>query len=100
MKITLFAVKDTVIGEFSNYFVARNNADAKRIIKNSFASHPYAKDRDLYALAHSETENGSVFPVGGGAMFISSFTDIINGFDETAADPLGELPKDEVTDNE
>lgn len=94
MDIKLYAIKDTVIGEFSNFFVARNDNDAKRIVRNSFAAHPFVGDWNLYRICFINTVTGDN---SSGVCFISTLTDIINGFDETAADPLGDLPKDEVS---
>lgn len=45
-----YTVRDAVTGICGNFFSARNDDDAKRIVFNALGRHPFMKDMSLYRL--------------------------------------------------
>lgn len=72
----IYAIKDTVVGEFQNLFVCPNDSTAVRVFSSSINTlrHPLRqiyKDVDLYRLGSIDLNTGSIFNI----------CDSINGFE-------------------
>lgn len=76
MKITIYAIKDQVVGEFESPFYMKNNGTAMRacsdMIEAGKISNP--KDKQLYQLGELDTETGEILSK---VVFVCNLADFV-----------------------
>lgn len=62
MKINIYCIKDTVVGEYESPFYMKNNGTAIRACSDTIAQGklPNAKDKQLYCLGEFDTETAVI----------------------------------------
>lgn len=62
MKLNVYAIKDTVVGEFESPVYFKNNGTAIRACSNTIAQGQLtnAKDKQLFCLGEFDTETGII----------------------------------------
>lgn len=62
MKLNIYCIKDTVVGEYESPFYMNNNGTAIRACSNSINANKIAnaKDKQLYMLGVFDTETGMI----------------------------------------
>lgn len=78
MKLNIYCIKDTVVGEFESPFYMKNHGTAIRACADAIeqGKMPNAKDKQLYCLGEFDTETGII---ASKVDFVSNLADYIKG---------------------
>lgn len=78
MKINIYCIKDTVVGEYESPFYMKNNGTAIRACSDTIAQGKLAnaKDKQLYCLGEFDTETAVITSE---VKFVCNLADFVKG---------------------
>lgn len=83
MKLNIYCIKDTVVGEYESPFYMKNNGTAMRACSDAINAGKIAnaKDKQLYILGEFNTETGEIVS---DVKFVCNLADFVSKVGENA----------------